>query len=199
MVNRRRRGDQAARARRGDTGGWQSRERGRSPMTGVPTSITAHFAALPDPRVARSKQHRLLDILTIALCPVLCGADGFVSMVTFAEAKEDWLRTFLALPGGIPCHDTFGRVFAALDPEAFQACFLAWVRATVPGTAGQVVPIDGKALRGAAGRGRRPCTWSAPGPARAAWCSGRSRWPRSRTRSSPSRPCCGCWTWPGRR
>jgi predicted transposase YbfD/YdcC len=122
-------------------------------MTGVPTSVTAHFAALPDPRVARTRQHRLLDILTIALCAVLCGADDFVGMVTFAAAKEGWLRTFLPLPGGIPCHDTFGRVFAALDPEAFQSCFLAWVRAAVPGTAGQVVPIDGKALRGARGRG----------------------------------------------
>jgi predicted transposase YbfD/YdcC len=122
-------------------------------MTGVPTSITAHFAALPDPRVARTRQHRLLDILTIALCAVLCGADDFVGMVTFAEAKEGWLRTFLPLPAGIPCHDTFGRVFAALDPEASQACSLAWVRAVVPGTAGQVVPIDGKALRGARAHG----------------------------------------------
>jgi len=126
-------------------------------VTDVPTSITAHFAALPDPRVERTKQHRLLDIPTIALCAVICGADDLVGMVTFAEAKAPWLRTFLPLPGGIPCHDTFGRVFAALDPEAFQACFLAWVRAVVPSTAGQVVALDGKALRGAqdGGAGRR--------------------------------------------
>ena len=91
----------------------------------------------------------MLDILTIALCAVICGADSFVGMVTFATAKEAWLRTFLPLPGGIPCHDTFGRVFAALDPEAFQTCFLAWVQASVPSTAGQVVAFDGKTLCGA--------------------------------------------------
>jgi predicted transposase YbfD/YdcC len=118
-----------------------------------PTSITEHFATLPDPRVAVAVRHELLDIVTIALCAAICGADGFVGMVTFATAKEAWLRTFLRLPGGIPCHDTFGRVFAALDPEAFQACFLAWVRAAVPGTADQVVAIDGKTLRGAHDRG----------------------------------------------
>ena len=123
-------------------------------MADIATSITAHFAGLPDPRVERTKRHRLLDMLTIALCAVLCGADDFVGMVAFAEAKADWLRTFLPLPGGIPCHDTFGRVFAALDPEAFQACFLAWVRAAAPSTAGQVVPIDGKTLCGAQARGR---------------------------------------------
>jgi predicted transposase YbfD/YdcC len=123
-------------------------------MPRIPTSITAHFAGLPDPRVERTKRHQLLDILTIALCAVLCGADDFVGMATFAGAKEGWLRTFLPLPGGIPCHDTFGRVFAALDPEAFQACFLAWARAVVPSTAGQVVALDGKALRGAQARSR---------------------------------------------
>ncbi len=122
-------------------------------MTGRPTSISTHFAALPDPRVDRTKRHRLLDILTMALCAVICGADDFVGMAAFAAAKEGWLRTFLPLPGGIPCHDTFGRVFAALDPEAFQVCFLAWVRAVLPSTAGQVVALDGKTLCGARGRG----------------------------------------------
>jgi len=132
-----------------DTVGGRWMMQGGTPVDRVSTSITAHFATLPDPRVAGTRRHELLDILTIALCAVICGADSFVGMVTFAEAKEAWLRTFLPLPGGIPCHDTFGRVFAALDPEALQTCFLTWVRAAVPSTAGQVVALDGKTLRGA--------------------------------------------------
>jgi hypothetical protein len=75
-------------------------------MAEVPTSITTHFAGLPDPRVGRTRQHRPLGILTMALCAVLCGADDFVGMATFAAAKERWRRTFLPLPGGIPGHDT---------------------------------------------------------------------------------------------
>ncbi len=122
-------------------------------MDGCPTSSARHFATLPDPRVAGTTRHELLDILTIALCAVRCGAERFVGMVTFASAKEAWLRTFLPLPGGIPAHDTFGRVFAALDPEACQAGFLAWARAVVPRTAGQVVARDGKTLHGAHDRG----------------------------------------------
>ncbi len=113
------------------------------------TSIARHFAALPDPRVERTKEHRLLDMVTIALCAVICGADGWVAIETFGRAKERWLRTFLALPNGIPSHDTFGRAFAQLAPEAFGRCFLAWVRAVAPETAGQVVALDGKTLRGA--------------------------------------------------
>jgi predicted transposase YbfD/YdcC len=116
-------------------------------MPACPTSMSAHFGALPDPRVERTKAHLLVDILTIGLCAVLCGGEGWTDMATFGQARESWLRTFLALPHGIPSHDTFGRVFAALDPVAFGAAFIAWVGAVAPQTVGQVVAIDGKTLR----------------------------------------------------
>jgi hypothetical protein len=81
------------------------------------------FAALPDPRVSRTRKHRLDDILAITLCAVICGADTFEEIERFGKAREDWLRGFLALPHGVPSHDTFNRVLAALDRRAFAACF----------------------------------------------------------------------------
>jgi hypothetical protein len=116
-------------------------------MPSQPTSISVHFGALPDPRVARTKAHLLIDILTIGLCAVRCGGKGWTDMATFGQAREGWLRTFLALLGGIPSHDTFGRVFAALDPDPFGAAFAAWARAVAPPTADAVVAIDSKTQR----------------------------------------------------
>lgn len=110
-------------------------------------SLREHFASLPDPRIERTKRHRLLDIVTIAVCAVICGADTWVDVESFGRAKQSWLRTFLALPHGIPSHDTFGRVFARLDPRRFEACFLNWVRAVAAHTCGGIVAIDGKTLR----------------------------------------------------
>lgn len=116
--------------------------------------VRSYFADLPDPRVERTKRHALLDIVTIALCAVICGADTWVEIAQFGRTKEAWLRSFLALPGGIPCHDTFGRVFARLDPEAFERCFLAWIQAVVGAPGAQVVAVDGKTLRRSHDRGK---------------------------------------------
>jgi predicted transposase YbfD/YdcC len=114
----------------------------------VATTVDRCFTGLTDPRIERAKEHRLLDIITITLCAVLCGADDWVAIETFGRAKEAWLRSFLALPGGIPSHDTFGRVFARLDPTEFRACFIDWMQAiTGAGLPAGVVAVDGKTLR----------------------------------------------------
>ena len=95
--------------------------------TNPAASIQTHFASLSDPRVSRTKRHNLLDILVIAICAVICGANDWVAVETFGNAKYDWLATFLDLPHGIPSHDTFWRVFRALDPDPFEECFLSCV------------------------------------------------------------------------
>ena len=87
-----------------------------------------HFQGLTDPRNGRAQRHNLLDIVALTICAVICGADNWVEIAEFGQAKAEWLRGFLALPNGIPSHDTLGRVFSRLDPEQFQAGFLDWVR-----------------------------------------------------------------------
>jgi predicted transposase YbfD/YdcC len=118
------------------------------------TSIETYFGELTDARVARTRVPRLGDLVTIALCAVVCGANDWVAVETFGRAKEAWLRTFLPLPGGIPSHDTFGRVFARLDPQEVQRCFLAWVQAVVGELPPQVVAVDGKTARRSGNRAR---------------------------------------------
>ncbi len=109
--------------------------------------LVAHFADLPDPRVPRTRHHALADILVIAICAAICGADDWVAIARFGRAKAAWFRTFLTLPHGIPSHDTFGRVFAALDPDAFKTAFVAWARTLAAALPGEVIAIDGKTLR----------------------------------------------------
>lgn len=110
-------------------------------------SLLDHIAIIPDPRIERSKRHSLQDIMAIAICGMICGADDWVSIEEFGRAKESWFRTFLDLPNGIPSHDTFGRVFAALSPDAFANFFAGWVRDIAELTDGEVVAIDGKTVR----------------------------------------------------
>jgi predicted transposase YbfD/YdcC len=116
-------------------------------------AIEEHFGDLTDPRIDRTKLHKLLDILVIAICAVICGADSWEDVEAFGHAKIEWLSTFLELPNGIPSHDTFNRVFARLDAEQFQASFLNWMSAVSEVIGGQVIAIDGKVLRRSHDRG----------------------------------------------
>lgn len=113
----------------------------------APQGLLRAFADLKDPRVNRTKKHSLGDILAIAICAIICSADGWTQVAKFGRCKRKWFRTFLELPHGIPSHDTFGRVFAALDPVAFEACFMRWIADLAAASAGRLIAIDGKTLR----------------------------------------------------
>lgn len=110
-------------------------------------SLIEHFETLSDPRVDRTKDHDLIDVLIIAICTLLCGGESFNDMEDFGHAKHDWFKTFLGLRSGIPSHDTFNRVFAALDPQQFLDCFLRWTQSLRQAVAQEIVALDGKALR----------------------------------------------------
>jgi len=114
-------------------------------------SIARYFADLPDPRVDRTKKHSLADILVIALCAVVCGADSWEEVEAFGQAKAGWLRGFLALPNGVPSHDTFYRVFARLDPQKLGACVGGWMAGVCEATGLRHIAVDGKAVRAAPG------------------------------------------------
>ncbi len=119
-------------------------------------SIAAHFGALDDPRMERTKRHSLLAVITIALGGVISGADTWVEIEERGHAREEWFAQVLDLPHGIPSHDAFGRVFAALDPMAFEDCLRAWVGCMVTTLGPQVIALDGKALCGAHKAGTPP-------------------------------------------
>jgi predicted transposase YbfD/YdcC len=116
-------------------------------------TLTEHFASLDDPRVERTKLHPLLSIVVIAICAVVSGAESWDDIEDFGEIKGEWLTTFLDLPHGIPSHDTFNRVFAALDPVQFQTCFLQWMQAVAGVLPAQVIALDGKTVRRSHDRG----------------------------------------------
>lgn len=118
--------------------------------------IVGHFKELADPRATLGVRHSLEAILTIALCGVLCGADTWVDIEAFGTAKAEWFGTFLDLPHGIPSHDTFGRVFCALDPVQFETCFRAWTQGIAGTLDAQVIAFDGQTLRRAHDASDRP-------------------------------------------
>ena len=111
-------------------------------------SLLEHFQNLEDPRWPRYKLHKFNDLLFIAICATISGADGWSDIEQFAHAKEDWLRGYLELPNGVPSDDTFRRVISRINPEAFEACFRGWITAVVEHTDGELISIDGKTLRG---------------------------------------------------
>ena len=113
----------------------------------IPGNLHAYFESLSDQRRGAGKRHKLIDVITIAICGIICGADDWSGIEEYGQAKEEWLRQFLELPHGIPSHDTFGRIFSWLDPQAFEKSFLSWVQAVMETTSGQVIAIDGKTLR----------------------------------------------------
>jgi predicted transposase YbfD/YdcC len=114
-----------------------------------------YFSRLTDPRVERTREHVLAEILLIAIAAVLSGAESWNDIADYGESKQEWLKTFLQLPGGIPSHDTFNRVFAALDPAEFERSFADWVASIARLTAGEVIAIDGKTLCGTRQTGKK--------------------------------------------
>ena len=117
-------------------------------MASSHVSIKQHFARLKDPRINRRKRHLLIDIIVIAVCAVICGCDSWPKIALFARKRRLWLQTFLELPNGVPSHDTFERVFARLNPEAFQSCFRQWMQTLAELLGVKHIAIDGKTLRG---------------------------------------------------
>lgn len=110
-------------------------------------TIADYFVSVEDPRIERTKRHQLIDVITIAICAVICGAESWVAIETYGQAKKEWLKRFLELPNGIPSHDTFARIFSLIDPQNFQECFVSWMKSVANLTDGEVIAIDGKSLK----------------------------------------------------
>lgn len=117
--------------------------------------LMEHLSTIEDPRSPVNRDHKLIDILMISLCAIICGAEHFTEFQEFGEAKEDWFRSFLELPKGIPSHDTFNRVFAVLSPKAFQEVFLAWTEGLRESFSDELIAIDGKTLRGSYSKSKK--------------------------------------------
>ena len=111
-------------------------------------AMNTHFDELTDPRRQNENlRHNFIELMTMAVSAMICGADNWVAMETFARSKESWLRSFLTLPHGIPSHDVFNNVFAKLDPAVFERCFIAWAQSIATLMPGEVIAVDGKTVR----------------------------------------------------
>lgn len=117
------------------------------------STIFAYFSEMQDFRIDRKKQHLLTDIITITIAAALCGIESYNDIEDFGVVREDWLKTFLKLPNGIPSRDTFNRGFANMDPIKFETCFRNWVDSILESYTGQQISIDGKTIRGAKSHG----------------------------------------------
>src|SRR5512135_894953 len=139
----------------------------------APNAIT-EFARIEDPRCDWKVEHKLIDILVIAVCAVIAEAESFEDIALYGRCKQDWLKQFLALPNGIPSPDTFRRVLMLIDPDAFERCFLGWVRSvfrpdvTASGRSRSTVRPYGARLTAA--MAAHPCTWSARSRSSTGWC-----------------------------
>jgi predicted transposase YbfD/YdcC len=111
--------------------------------------IEKHFGALKDPRSPSRIEHKLIDILIMTICATICGANDWEAIAEYGRTKQDWLKTWLELPNGIPSPDTFSRVLARIKPAELQKCFMGWMSAVAEVTEGELLNIDGKTLRGA--------------------------------------------------
>jgi len=126
-----------------------------SPTLEQSAGLLEHFKELKDPRAEHLLEHYLLDIIGLTICAVICGADSWVDIENYGQAKQEWLKRFLKLPNGIPSHDTIARLFAALEPEKLQECFLSWIKAVALLMEGEIVAIDGKTLRHSYDKGNK--------------------------------------------
>lgn len=116
-------------------------------------SAIDYFTSITDPRIERTKEHHLSDIIFISIAAVICGAETWNDIEAYGKAKEDWLKQYLELKHGIPSHDTFNRFFSSIEPKEFERCFLNWIKDVTKITDGEVVSIDGKSIRGSKKQG----------------------------------------------
>jgi len=181
--------------------------------TKITAGVDEQFSELKDPRIDRTKHHALIDIMVIAICAVICGADTWEDVEAFGRAKQAWFERFLEMPNGIPSHDTFNRVFNRLDAQQFQNCFMKWISAVSELIPGQVIAIDGKLLRRShdkgchfagynrpridtRGSGKPRLIGSVPGLIVIISCWDRSKWTTNPTRLLQSRNCSKRWKYP---